>query len=456
MRQQTPPLIPLCAEPDRRHEQLFRQTALGPHAAHDAVMKHFIKAWHRGHQGGRDLHQIVGDLVRAFAIPDLCLDLEGKVHAGCMFVGMRERQKRQESLVVDDIAFAEKFDRRGDIRLDRTVGQHDTLRPSACARRVDEAADIIRTLCRDAAVDVGERLGAGNGSAPVVKGRTEALRCGECVIHHDHGVNRRGAVGGQRKAGCQHSAGCDHHSGSRVIHDEMMVILGVGGVGRHDNGADRHDGKIGDRPFWPVFSRYHHPVAGLDTAIHQHGRKAAHIVGDGQPAVTTPLGIDLFEKQFAVATIFDIGKESCRQIGIFDVMRPGRPVVFAHTSHTSAANMPCGSHASGAIAPERFSMLPPATSICLNCNQNRHRCKPPLTRHRVIYCTPRPGSIGMRLSKSSAAISILNRRSAISAVNKRPINFPDRHHVQADMAVKDTRSGRIICISVATLPAPEL
>ena len=55
------------------------------------------------------------------------------------------------------------------------------------------------------------------------------------------------------------------------------------------------------------------------------------------PAMAAPLGIDLFKQQLAVATIFDIGEKRRRQIGIFDVMRPGRPVTVVHPSYTPVA-----------------------------------------------------------------------------------------------------------------------
>ena len=50
MGQEPPALIALCAEPDGRHEQLFRHAALGADTAHDAVVKNLVKPWHGGHQ----------------------------------------------------------------------------------------------------------------------------------------------------------------------------------------------------------------------------------------------------------------------------------------------------------------------------------------------------------------------------------------------------------------------
>ena len=173
-----PPGKALAAEPYRRVEKLFRHSTLGPYAARDPVMKHFIEARHCGHQGGRDLDQIVRDLVGALAIPDLGHDLEGKMHPGGMFIGMRQWQQRQEPLVFEDIALGKKLNRRLDVGLDRPVCQHHPLGAAASAGSVDETAHIIRLLGTDPLVKIRQRLGAGNGSIPELQLWPQAIRGG--------------------------------------------------------------------------------------------------------------------------------------------------------------------------------------------------------------------------------------------------------------------------------------
>ena len=89
MRQQAFPVLALGPQTHRRVKQFFRQSALGPHAAGNSVMQHFVEPWYSRHQCRGHLDKIVGDLIGAFAVPNLGLDLERQMHASGMFVRVR-------------------------------------------------------------------------------------------------------------------------------------------------------------------------------------------------------------------------------------------------------------------------------------------------------------------------------------------------------------------------------
>ena len=59
--------------------------------------------------------------------------------------------------------------------------------------------------------------------------------------------------------------------GAAVAQDVGVIVDGVGGVGRHRHGADRHQRGLGDRVFRPVLGTDQHPVAGR----HAGGAQAA-------------------------------------------------------------------------------------------------------------------------------------------------------------------------------------
>ena len=110
------------------------------------------------------------------------------MHAGRVLVGMRQWQQRQEPLVLDDIAFAQEFNCRRDVRLDRPVGQHHALGPSACSGCIDETADIVGLLRGDAVFEIGKRRSIIYDAVPVKQLLVHAVRRGESLIHHNQRV----------------------------------------------------------------------------------------------------------------------------------------------------------------------------------------------------------------------------------------------------------------------------
>ena len=157
-----------------------------------------------------------------------------------------------------------------------------------------------------------------------------AVRRGEILVHHDQGMERRRAARRQRDTGRQHAARCDGDAGTGVIHDVVVVILGIGGVGGNDDGPDRHYRKIGDSPFRAVFRRYQNTVAGLDAALHQNVRKPSDLIGHMAPADAAPFAVDLADQQVAVTSGVHICKEGGRKVCRLDVVCSGWPVFFCH------------------------------------------------------------------------------------------------------------------------------
>ena len=95
------------------------------------------------------------------------------------------------------------------------------------------------------------------------------------------------SVGGQFRVGNDDSAG------ARIAEDMGVIGGGVGGVGRHGDGAGGHDGEIGEAPFGAVFADQHHPVPRLDTEGDQCRRQAGDQITALRPALRLPAAIGL-------------------------------------------------------------------------------------------------------------------------------------------------------------------
>jgi hypothetical protein len=90
----------------------------------------------------------------------------------------------------------------------------------------------------------------------------------------------------------------------------MGVIAGrVGGVGGDRHRACRHDRKIGDAEFPPVFADQHHPVAGEHTIGAQPRRQSRDLARHAGPAVRRPLAVRLGPQERPVAKLRGAGKE---------------------------------------------------------------------------------------------------------------------------------------------------
>ena len=80
-----------------------------------------------------------------------------------------------------------------------------------------------------------------------------------------------------------------------MVDDKVMIIFGVGGVGRYDNGTNGHHGQIGNRPFGTVFCCDQHTIAGVDTGVDEYRGEPRNLVCHNVPTVADPFAIALFK-----------------------------------------------------------------------------------------------------------------------------------------------------------------
>ena len=80
-----------------------------------------------------------------------------------------------------------------------------------------------------------------------------------------------------------------------MINDEVMIIFGIGCVGRYDNGPDRHDGQIGDCPFRSVFRGNKNAVSGAYTCVNKNAGKPPYLIGNSVPAAPAPFATVFFK-----------------------------------------------------------------------------------------------------------------------------------------------------------------
>ena len=125
-----------------------------------------------------------------------------------------------------------------------------------------------------------------------------------------------------------------------MIHDVVMVIFGIGGVGGNDDGPDRHDRKVGNSPFRPILGRDKNALAGLDAAINQNTRKPLDLIGNTPPADAAPFAVSLADQQVPVTTGFNICKEGSGKVSRLDVMFSCRPLVLCHALPILAPGIP--------------------------------------------------------------------------------------------------------------------
>ncbi len=77
----------------------------------------------------------------------------------------------------------------------------------------------------------------------------------------------------------------------------MVIVHGIGRIGRHRDRAGGHDRQIRYCPFGPVFGHQPDPVARPDPQGHQPARKRGYLLGDFRPTLTLPLLVALRPEQ---------------------------------------------------------------------------------------------------------------------------------------------------------------
>ena len=67
-----------------------------------------------------------------------------------------------------------------------------------------------------------------------------------------------------------------------------MVARQIGDIGRHGNGANRHDGGIRDGEFWPVFGNQQHAIPRRDAMRPQKRGQSRHLAREFRPIQALP------------------------------------------------------------------------------------------------------------------------------------------------------------------------
>ena len=211
-----------------------------------------------------------------------------------MFVGVAERQEREEDLgFLASRVPAEILgkDMRGavDVAQDRAVVLAHAAGGAAGAAGVDDAG---RLAPPDGGNARGNRKAGGGGIAagergPVMKGQPVGLDAAQ-RLDPDHVPHpARAEAGGKQRLG-QLRIGDDDRARAGVFKDVEVVALGVGDVGRHGDQTRRHDGQIGDAPFGAVFRDEHHAVAGIKAEAAQGFGKQTDLSSRFAPAQRSP------------------------------------------------------------------------------------------------------------------------------------------------------------------------
>ena len=104
-----------------------------------------------------------------------------------------------------------------------------------------------------------------------------------------------------------------------MFHDIDMIIFGIGCVGWHNNGTDRHNSQIGNGPFRTVFCANQNTVARLYASSNQGASQPPNGIGNLVPVSTSPFAFVLVEQQRFLIKCGRIFKKSAGKIGFGDI-----------------------------------------------------------------------------------------------------------------------------------------
>ena len=221
-----------------------------------------------------------------------------------MFIGVAERQERQEHLLVADTEIIHQhFGRARGIVQDRAMMLHHPARRAAGAAGVDQARSVVARHRGGARLGFLQiRLAAGDERRPVAY-RDVTLLPDAQAFHGDDrmrvGARHRGHQRA-RQLGGRH----DHRLGPAVVEDVLVIAFGVGGVGRHRNAARGHDREISDAPFGAVFTDQHDAVTVLQPHLAQPMRQRRDLVRDLPPAQRMPDAIGFAPQERIFTALF--------------------------------------------------------------------------------------------------------------------------------------------------------
>ncbi len=137
--------ISLAAEGDGQQQQFSRQAPFLFRTTQHAGADRFVQARHGGHDRRANFRDVVDQLVDAFGVVDLRANADRHELAAGMFIGMAQRQERQENFVVvlHTVDRAHKIIRAKYIAQHVAMGQHHPGRRTAGAGCVDQAGHRI-------------------------------------------------------------------------------------------------------------------------------------------------------------------------------------------------------------------------------------------------------------------------------------------------------------------------
>jgi hypothetical protein len=104
-----------------------------------------------------------------------------------------------------------------------------------------------------------------------------------------------------------------------MFHDIDMIIFGIGCVGWHNNGTDRHNSQIGNGPFGAVFCANQNTVARLYASGNQGTSQTPDRVGNLVPVFTRPFAFALMEQKRLRTKHGRIFKKGTGKIGFGDI-----------------------------------------------------------------------------------------------------------------------------------------
>jgi hypothetical protein len=192
---------------------------------------------------------------------------------------------------------------------DRAVMLHHAARRAAGAGRVDEAGEILAPEARRrrAGLDVRPRLGF-DQSLPVMDEDSAPL-AGADRLERDDVLAGRASVGGRKQRPRQLVVRDEDGPSAGIVHDMLVVPLGIGRVGGDGDAARGHDREVRDQPFRPVLRDQHHSVARAEAEPLQRRGHRRDLPGRLAPASRAPLASALRPEEWRVALLPGAGKE---------------------------------------------------------------------------------------------------------------------------------------------------
>jgi hypothetical protein len=118
-----------------------------------------------------------------------------------------------------------------------------------------------------------------------------------------------------------------------------MVGRRVAGEGRHRDGADRHDGEVGDQPFRPALGDQRDAVAGGDAERRQAARQPLDLRGDLAVAQRTKRALLLVPQEGFVAEPFGLREEQSRQAWPGALIHRSKPLSTASPWREAAESL---------------------------------------------------------------------------------------------------------------------